>query len=149
MYQGPRKGEVVWTDLKLGRVSYILRNPRYTGAYVYGRRTQKRRDAQGNPVVMWLPEQNWHTLIKDFHARYISWDEYEENLKRLQANRRSGDGYNRTAPREGPALLQGMALCGIWGSVNCARPREIMKKSVARTMSVERSNAGKDPFVDR
>jgi len=115
MYQGPRKGEVIWTDLKLGRVSHILRNPRYTGAYVYGRRTQKRRDAQGNPVVMWLPEQNWHTLIKDFHARYISWDEYEENLKRLAANRRSGDGYNRTAPREGPALLQGMALCGTCG----------------------------------
>ncbi len=33
MFHGPRKGEVVWTDLKLGRVSYILRNPRYAGAY--------------------------------------------------------------------------------------------------------------------
>ncbi len=115
MHQGPRKGEVIWTDLKIGRVSYILRNPRYTGAYVYGRRTQKRRDAQGNPVVMWLPEQNWHTLIKDFHVGYISWDEYEENLKRLEANRRSGDDYNRTAPREGSALLQGIVLCGVCG----------------------------------
>lgn len=115
IYQGPRKGEVIWSDLKLGRVSYILRNPRYTGAYVYGRRTQKRRDAQGNPIVTWLPEQNWHTLIKDFHECYISWDEYEENLKRLEANRQSGDGYNRTAPREGPALLQGLVLCGICG----------------------------------
>jgi hypothetical protein len=92
MFHGPRKGEVVWTDLKLGRVSYILRNPRYAGAYVYGRRTQKRRDSQGQPIVKWLPEEKWHTLIKDFHDGYISWDEYEENLKRLEANRQSGAG---------------------------------------------------------
>jgi len=115
MYQGPRKGDVIWSDLKLGRVSDILRNPRYTGAYVYGRRTQKRRDIQGRPIVMWLPDEKWRALIKDFHDCYISWDEYEENLKRLEANRRSGDGFNRTAPREGPALLQGLVLCGICG----------------------------------
>jgi hypothetical protein len=64
---------------------------------------------------MWLPEEKWHTLIKDFHDGYISWDAYEENLKRLEANRQSGAGYNRTAPREGPALLQGLVLCGICG----------------------------------
>lgn len=115
MYQGPRKGEVIWSDLKLSRVVYILRNPQYTGAYVYGRRTQKRRDVKGRPITMWLPEGKWHTFIKDAHERYISWDDYEENLKRLEANRKSGNGFNRTAPREGPALLQGLALCGICG----------------------------------
>lgn len=115
LFQGPRKGDVIWTDLKLGRVSYILRNPRYAGAYVYGRRTQKRRNLKGQPIVMWLPEEKWHALIKDFHESYISWDEYEENLKRLEKNRRSGDGFNRTAPREGPALLQGMVFCGLCG----------------------------------
>lgn len=115
LFQGPRKGEVIWSDLKLGRVSYILNNPRYAGAYVYGRRTQKRRDSQGQPIVTWLPRENWHTLIKDFHTGYILWDEYEENLKRLEANRRSGKGFNRTAPREGPALLQGIVLCGKCG----------------------------------
>ena len=54
-------------------------------------------------------------MIKDAHEGYISWEDYEENLKRLEANRRSGDGFNKTAPREGPALLQGLALCGICG----------------------------------
>jgi len=54
-------------------------------------------------------------LIKDFHERYISWEEYEENLKRLEANRQSGEGYNGSAAREGSALLQGLALCGICG----------------------------------
>jgi DNA invertase Pin-like site-specific DNA recombinase len=115
MYSGPRKGEVIWSDLNIGRVSYILRNPQYAGAYVYGRRTQKRRDIQGRPICMWLPAAKWHTLIKDAHERYISWEEHEENLKRLEGNRRSGDGFNKTAPREGPALLQGLALCGICG----------------------------------
>jgi hypothetical protein len=106
---------VIWLDLNLSRVSFILRNPRYAGAYVYGRRTQKRRDVQGRPLIKWLPEEKWHALIKDAHEGYISWEDYEENLKRLEANRRSGDGFNKTAPREGPALLQGLALCGICG----------------------------------
>jgi hypothetical protein len=44
------------------------------------------------PQLKWLPEEKWHTLIKDFHDGYISWDEYEENLKRLEANRQSGAG---------------------------------------------------------
>jgi DNA invertase Pin-like site-specific DNA recombinase len=115
LYHGPRKGEVVWGDLKVSRANYILHNPRYAGAYVYGRRTQKRRDAQGRPVMKWLAREDWHTLIKGLHAGYITWEQYEENLKRLEGNRQSGDGYNRCAPREGPALLQGLALCGVCG----------------------------------
>lgn len=115
VYQGPRKGEVIWPDLTLSRVCFILRNPRYTGAYVYGRRTQKRRNLQGRPIIMTLAEDKWHALIKNAHEGYISWEDYEENIKRLEQNRRSGDGFNKTAPREGPALLQGLVLCGICG----------------------------------
>lgn len=115
LYQGPRKGELIWTDLQVSRVSYILHNPRYAGAYVYGRRTEKRTDPHGRAVMRWLKQDRWHTLIKDFHEGYISWQEYEENRNRLEANRQSGEGYNRSAPREGPALLQGLLLCGICG----------------------------------
>ena len=124
VYHGPRKGEVVWGELKVSRANYILHNPRYAGAYVYGRRTQKRRDAQGRPVMKWLAREDWHTLIKGLHEGYIAWEQYEENLRRLEGNRQSGQGYNRCAPREGPALLQGLALCGVCGKGMGTRYRD-------------------------
>jgi hypothetical protein len=80
---------------------------------VYGRRTQKRRDAQGRPIVKDLSPEHWHTLIKEAHQGYISWQEYEENQKRLKANSRSRSEAKRSAPREGLALLQGLVICGI------------------------------------
>jgi len=70
MFHGPRKGEVILTELKVSRVSHILHNPRYIGAYVYERRTQKRQDARERPIVMRLPAKQRHTLIKDFHEGY-------------------------------------------------------------------------------
>ena len=125
LYHGPRKGKILWTELTVSKTGYMLHNPRYAGAYVYGRRTQKRRDAQGRPVIKWLVREEWHTLIRDFHESYITWDEYEENLKRLESNRQSGEGYNRSAPREGSALLQGLALCGRCGKRMRVRYRNI------------------------
>ncbi len=142
VYHGPRKGEVVWGELKVSRVAYILHNPRYAGAYVYGRRTQKRRDAQGRPVMKWLSREEWHTLIKDFHEGYISWEEYEENLKRLEANRQSGEGYNRCAPREGPALLQGFVMCGV-----CGKPMRVRYRHSQGRLSPQYQCKGWDEKV--
>ncbi|MBW1669496.1 MAG: recombinase family protein [Deltaproteobacteria bacterium] len=124
MHHGPSKGDVVWTSLKVSRVNHILHNPRYTGAYVYGRKTQKRRDAEGRPIVRDLPRAEWHALIKDAHEGYISWEEYEENQKRLKANSISWRGSERSVPREGSALLQGLVVCGICGKRMSVRYRK-------------------------
>ena len=41
--KGPNKGELLWGPLDHSRVLQILHNPRYTGAFVFGRsRTCKR-----------------------------------------------------------------------------------------------------------
>ena len=55
-------------------------------------------------------------LLHDMHERYISWDEFEDNQHRLMDNnyRTRGTG-GTTPPREGTALLQGIALCGVCG----------------------------------
>ncbi len=124
MHHGLLKGDVVWTDLKVSRVNYILHNPRYIGAYVYGRRTQKRKDAQGRPIVRDLPQDEWHALIKDAHEGYISWEEYEENQKRLKANSYNRSVTERSVPREGQALLQGLVICGICGKRMSVRYRK-------------------------
>jgi Recombinase/Recombinase zinc beta ribbon domain len=106
---------VGWGDLEHNRVTRILRNPRYTGAFFYGRtRFQKKLDGVGR--VQPLPRQEWHTLILDAHPGYVTWQEYEENLRRLQENAPHKRVEKRSAAREGPSLLQGLAICGICGS---------------------------------
>ncbi len=112
----PRGGpaEVGWGDLEHNRVARILRNPRYAGAFFYGRtRFQKKVERGGH--IRNLPRQEWHTLILDAHPGYITWQDYEENLRRLKENTQNGLE-KRSAVREGPSLLQGLAICGICGS---------------------------------
>jgi hypothetical protein len=40
---GPRKGELHWDELLQCRVLQIVRNPRYAGAFVFGRTRQRLR----------------------------------------------------------------------------------------------------------
>lgn len=112
---GPHKGEMVWGSLVHHRALRILKNPRYAGAFTYGR-SRSRRGADGREVVTRLPREQWHTLILDAHPGYITWSEYEENLRRLHQNGQAyGADRRHGPPREGPALLQGLALCGRCG----------------------------------
>ena len=56
-------------------------------------------------------------LLKNAHPGYISWEQYEENLRRLRENAQAnGADRRKSPPREGPALLQGLVVCGICGS---------------------------------
>ncbi len=59
--------EVGWGDLEHNRVTRILRNPRYAGAFFYGR-TRFHKKIDGGGRVQRLPRQEWHTLIREFSA---------------------------------------------------------------------------------
>lgn len=113
---GARKGELAWGPLSLGRASSALHNPWYAGAYAYGRgRWRKRPDGRARHER--LPQAQWHVLIREAHPAYVSWPEYERNQQQLLASARSiALERSRSAPREGPALLQGHAVCGVCGS---------------------------------
>jgi DNA invertase Pin-like site-specific DNA recombinase len=112
MFSGPRKGELVFKKLTLVKAAQVLHNPRYTGAYVYGIRQQKFRGLDQKPLIHSVDREQWQVLIKDAFKGYITWEEYEEHLKRLEEMCR----YNKAAiPREGPSLLQGIAICGKCG----------------------------------
>lgn len=112
---GPNKGDLIWAELIHSRTLCILHNPRYAGAFVYGRH-RTRAKVDGSTSYTKLPREQW-TLFKDVHPGYISWQQYEENLRRLQENAHAnGQDRRKGPPREGPALLQGLAVCGICGS---------------------------------
>ena len=112
----PVAGEILWGKLELSQSLRTLRNPRYAGAYFYGRtRTRRKADGKGVECVP-LPRDEWHTLHKQSHPGYISWEEYEENDKRLTNNAQAyGADRRRGPPREGPALLQGLVICSVCG----------------------------------
>jgi DNA invertase Pin-like site-specific DNA recombinase len=107
-------GEAIWEQLRHSIALDTLRNPRYAGAFCFGRsRTWKDPDGKWHCVS--LPREKWMTLIKKAHPAYISWEEFEENQKRLQQNRQAHSRERSGPPREGPALLQGLVLCAKCG----------------------------------
>ena len=101
LHSGPCKGDLVWGPLTNSRVAGVLHNPRYAGAYAYGRRGGWWDSPDGRMRMRSRPREAWHTLIVDAHPGYLTWKAYEEN--------------RRCAPREGPALLQGVVVCGVCG----------------------------------
>ena len=112
---GSHSLEVRWRPLGLSATVAALHNPRYAGAYAYGRlHTQKRVD--GGCRTTRVAQEAWHTLLLDAHPGYITWLEFEQIRQQLH---RTAVAYRmedrRIAPREGPALLQGLALCGRCG----------------------------------
>jgi DNA invertase Pin-like site-specific DNA recombinase len=112
---GPGKGELVWAPLEHTHVLRTLHNPRYAGAFVYGR-TRTRKTAGGNLTVTTIPQDQWFTFIPGVHDGYIRWEEFEQNQKRLKDNAQIlGTDRRHSPPREGPALLQGLILCGRCG----------------------------------
>jgi len=115
LLKGPRKGEIVWGQLLYTRAIQILHNPRYAGIFSYGK-LKTRRTPEGTMKYLHMPRQNWHAFIRDAHTGYISYEEWEENQKILAQNAQSyGAGKRKGPPREGPALLQGIILCGKCG----------------------------------
>lgn len=84
---GPHHGELAWGELVHSRALRVLKNPRYAGAFAYGR-NQTLKKVDGGERRRPLPRDQWHTLIRNAHPGYITWPDYEENLRRLQGTRR-------------------------------------------------------------
>jgi DNA invertase Pin-like site-specific DNA recombinase/DNA-binding transcriptional regulator YiaG len=112
---GPHKGELSWTPLRHDRVLRILHNPRYAGAFVYGRLRQ-RKGPDGKLRSERLPREEWTSLIPGAHEAYITWEQFELNQQLLAANAQAHAAERAKGPaREGSALLQGLAVCGRCG----------------------------------
>ena len=122
--KGPHKGELMWDSLNHGQVLRALHNPRYAGAFVYGR-FHTLRSIDGHTRLKRMPRDEWLTLIPGTHAGYISWEVFERNQVRLHESAQAmGADRRRGPPREGPALLQGLVLCGRCGQRMTVRYRD-------------------------
>jgi DNA invertase Pin-like site-specific DNA recombinase len=114
---GPGKGEVIWRAPHQQGLINMLRNPAYAGIYAYGRScTDRSRRLPGHDHsgrVRGLDAGQWQVRIEGALPAYIGVGQYERNQARLAANRARAESLG--APREGPALLGGLVVCGICG----------------------------------
>ena len=112
---GLTKGQLIWGPLSHTRALQMLHNPRYTGAFVFGR-TRACKRSSGRAGFKPQPQENWHTLIPDAHPGYISWQQYQDNLRTLRSCAQAcGQDRRKSPPGQGPALLQGLVVCGVCG----------------------------------
>jgi DNA invertase Pin-like site-specific DNA recombinase/DNA-binding MarR family transcriptional regulator len=114
--EGPDRGELAWRRPSRAMVQNMLRNPAYAGIYAYGRsagdprRRVPERPYSGRKRVG--PGQ-WLVFLPGVLPSYISAEQYEANMRRMDANRSRAQGMG--AVRDGPALLAGLIRCGRCG----------------------------------
>jgi hypothetical protein len=122
-----------WAPPATARVLVMLHNPAYAGAYVYGRCPTRAGDPPTRPrrpqrVAM----AEWSVCRRDAHPGYLSWEAFCRNQERLADNRTFRREEARGAPREGAALLQGIARCG-----RCGRPMYVRYRDSHHTPSYD------------
>jgi DNA invertase Pin-like site-specific DNA recombinase len=114
---GKRMISFEWTPIRYRNVISALRNPFYAGAYAYGKSENRTAIVDGRARKTYghyRPLAEYEILLKDHHAGYIDWPEFERNQKQLASNAyRQKDGAK--SGRGGKALLAGLLVCGRCG----------------------------------
>ncbi len=111
---------VRWRQPTYTTVHHILTNPAYAGVYCYGKtRFERYLDEDSGQLRtrrVPLPRDQWQVFLRDHHAGYLDYATFQANLERIAANSRPvANAPGTGAVREGSALLQGLATCGICG----------------------------------
>ena len=113
---GPQRGQLQWHRPHRETLRQLLRRPAYAGVYTWGRYAldPRRRvpGQRGCGRVERAPEECL-VFLRDNHPAYLSWEQYQSNLRRLHQHRRHG-------PTPGPArttvaVLAGLVVCGQCG----------------------------------
>jgi hypothetical protein len=115
-HYGSDRGALQWRKPNRVTLTNLLHRPIYAGAYSWGLRPVDARckvpgrSSTGRKVAK---ATECAVLIKDRCPAYMTWDQYEANLQRMEDNRNRQD--RRGSVREGPALLKGLLVCGTCG----------------------------------
>jgi DNA invertase Pin-like site-specific DNA recombinase len=116
---GPQGRSITWKVPTYSTIINFLSNPIYAGTYAFGRdRTETYVEAGHvrKRVKTDLRQDQWQVLLKDHHKGYITWQQYEDNRRKLIENSAmSGFIRGHGAPRNGPCLLAGLLRCSRCG----------------------------------
>jgi DNA invertase Pin-like site-specific DNA recombinase len=110
---------VAWQLPTNAFLPHLLRNPYYAGAYVWGRREVRMAVEDGRlrkRAGRLRQAEQCRVFLRDHHAGYITWEQFEEHLQILRGNNMKGDGDGSVGPaRAGQGLLAGLLRCGRCG----------------------------------
>jgi DNA invertase Pin-like site-specific DNA recombinase len=115
---GTAGADVGWVLPTESRVRQILKNPCYAGALAHGRTTARTVITEGRARQTGRrrqPQDQWKVLLLDNHAGYISWEDFQQNQRLLEANAAMRPGHTGGAAKGGEALLSGLLRCGRCG----------------------------------
>jgi DNA invertase Pin-like site-specific DNA recombinase len=110
------QGQLEWHRPNRPTLLNLLHHPIYAGAYRYGHRAldpRKKQPGRRNSGKQFLPPEECEVLLKDRLPAYLSWERFQANQRRLQANQTSQD--TPGPARQGAALLGGLIHCGRCG----------------------------------
>jgi DNA invertase Pin-like site-specific DNA recombinase len=112
-----RHGGIRWKPPTVSAIIAMLKNPAYSGAFVYGRTGATRAPLPGaRPVQKPRPREEWRVVVKDKYPAYVSWETFEKIQGMLRDNYAEYDrNKTRGVPRPGAALLHGIVYCGECG----------------------------------
>jgi DNA invertase Pin-like site-specific DNA recombinase len=111
---GPFGRSIVWKLPVYNTLHKIVTNPIYAGAYVFGRTMTRTRLTGGRAhkiAGVHRPQVDWPVFLRDHHAGYISWVDYEAAQAQLRENAQMKGLMSRGAARRGEALLAGLLRC--------------------------------------
>jgi DNA invertase Pin-like site-specific DNA recombinase len=114
---GPHRGQLHWHRPHRETLRSLLRRPAYAGAYTWGRHAfDPRRQVPGRRGCgrVEIEPQACAVFLPDNHSAYITWEQYQSNLRRLGQQRLRGPVPGPA--RETVALLAGLVVCGCCGS---------------------------------
>ena len=107
---------IIWKKPSIASILSMLKNPAYSGAFVYGKSNYCKKELDGKRKSKKLSMDEWKIVVKDKYPRYIDWDTFTKIQNILKDNHAE---YNRNktrgVPRCGKALLHGIVYCGECG----------------------------------
>jgi len=109
---------IEWKLPVYNTILHILTNPIYAGAYAFGRTGSRVSIEAGRKKVVRgfkKDRKDWEVLIPNHHKGYLSWADYERNLRLIADNANGKNPMSRGALRRGEALLAGLLRCGHCG----------------------------------
>ena len=115
---GTEDRRIEWKLPVYNTILHILTNPIYAGAYAFGRTGSRVSIEAGRKKVVRgfkKERKDWEVLIPNHHKGYLSWADYERNLRLIADNANGKNPMSRGALRRGEALLAGLLRCGHCG----------------------------------
>lgn len=111
-----QRGQLHWRRPNRVTLQTMLHHPIYAGFYRFGHRAvDPRKKVPGRPQSgrTFRAAEECVVLLPDRLPAYISVEQFQANRERLRQNRARADSLG--APRQGPALLSGLLVCGRCG----------------------------------